>query len=71
VLAGESVIRGTRIAARHVADLIRRGASQAEVREDLELSDAQIEAALVFDRTTPRAGWREQGRRALTLLDQI
>jgi uncharacterized protein (DUF433 family) len=56
VLAGEPVIRGTRIAARHVADLIRRGASRAELRDDLELTDAQIEAALLFDRTSPKRG---------------
>ena len=60
VLAGEPVIRGTRIAARHVADLIRHGASRAELREDLDLTDAQIEAAVVFDCTTPKRGRRHQ-----------
>lgn len=56
VLGGEPVIRGTRISARHVAELLRRGASHAEVREDLDLTDSQIEAAVVFDCTTPRRG---------------
>ena len=56
VLGGEPVIRGTRIAARHVADLLKRGADQAEIMEDLDLSDAQIEAAVIFDRTSPRRG---------------
>jgi len=56
VLGGEPVIKGTRIAARHIADLVKRGASHAEIRDDLDLTDAQIEAALVFDRTSPKRG---------------
>lgn len=56
VLGGEPVLKGTRIAARHVADLVRRGATRAEIREDLELTDPQIDAAIVFDRTSPRRG---------------
>jgi uncharacterized protein (DUF433 family) len=56
VLAGEPVIRGTRIAARHVADLLRLGASPAEIGEDLDLTAAQIEAAAVFAQTTPKRG---------------
>lgn len=66
VLAGEPVIRGARIAARHVADLVRRGASRADIAADLDLTDAQIEAALVFDRTTPRRG-RPPVRRRRTM----
>jgi uncharacterized protein (DUF433 family) len=56
VLAGEPVIRGTRVAARHVADLIKRGAALAEVREDYDLTDEQIRAAIVFDKVTPKRG---------------
>jgi uncharacterized protein (DUF433 family) len=50
------VIKGTRLAARHIADLIKRGASTADIRGDFELTDAQIRAAVVFDRVTPRRG---------------
>nr|WP_294557594.1 DUF433 domain-containing protein [uncultured Rhodopila sp.] len=56
VLGGEPVIKGTRIAARHVADLMKRGAAREELRDDLDLTDAQIDAAVVFDRTSPRRG---------------
>ena len=56
ILGGEPVIKGTRIAARHIADLIKRGAARAEIHEDLDLNDAQIDAAMVFDRTTPKRG---------------
>lgn len=56
VLGGEPVLKGTRIAARHVADLIRHGASRAEIGDDLDLTEAQIEAALIFDQTSPKRG---------------
>jgi uncharacterized protein (DUF433 family) len=56
VLGGEPVIAGTRIAARHVADLVKRGATRAELRDDLDLTEAQIEAAIIFDQTTPKRG---------------
>ena len=56
VLGGEPVIKGTRIAARHVADVMKRGATREELRDDLELTDAQIDAAVVFDRTCPKRG---------------
>lgn len=66
VLGGEPVIRGTRVAARHVAGLLSQGASREEVREDLDLTDAQIDAAVVFDRTTPRRG-RPPARKPRTM----
>ncbi len=56
VLGGEPVIKGTRIAARHVADLMTRGATREELRDDLDLTDAQIDAAVVFDLTSPKRG---------------
>lgn len=56
VLAGEPVIRGTRIAARLVADLLRQGVAPAEIAEEYELAPAQIDAAALFDRVTPKRG---------------
>jgi uncharacterized protein (DUF433 family) len=56
VLAGEPVIKGTRLAVRHIADLIKQGASLAEIVAEFDLSDQQIEAAIVFDRVTPKRG---------------
>ncbi len=56
ILGGEPVIKGTRIAAGHFADLIKRGSSRDEIRDDLDLTEAQIEAAIVFDRATPNRG---------------
>ncbi len=55
-MGGEPVIAGARIAARHVADLVKRGATRAELRDDLDLTEAQIEAAIIFDQTTPKRG---------------
>ena len=56
VLAGEPVIKGTRIASHHIADLVKRGTTTAELREDFDLTDGQIRAAVVFDQVTPRRG---------------
>ena len=56
VLAGEPVIRGTRIAARLVADLLRQGASIEELQNEYDLARDQIEAAALFDRVTPKRG---------------
>ncbi len=56
VLSGEPVLKGTRIAARHVADLLRRGATFAQIEEDYGLSAEQVEAASIYDRTHPKRG---------------
>jgi uncharacterized protein (DUF433 family) len=56
VLAGEPVLKGTRIAARYIADLAKQGASHREICDEFDLSERQIEAAIVFDRVTPRRG---------------
>ncbi len=56
VLAGEPVIRGTRIAARLVADLIKQGVSHDEIQDEYDLTAEQVEAALLFDRVTPKRG---------------
>jgi len=66
VLCGEPVIKGTRIAARHVADLVKSGASTAEIREDFDLTDDQIRSAVVFDQVTPKRG-RPTSRRQRTV----
>jgi uncharacterized protein (DUF433 family) len=66
ILGGEPVIKGTRIAARHVADLVRRGATRAALRDDFDSTDAQIDAAVVFDRTSPKRG-RPSVRRDRTI----
>jgi uncharacterized protein (DUF433 family) len=65
VLGGEPVLKGTRIAVRHVADLVRQGATFEEIREDYDLASEQIEAALVYDRTRPKRG-RPLARRSRT-----
>jgi uncharacterized protein (DUF433 family) len=54
VLAGEPVVKGTRIPARLIADLVRQGVSRAKIRGEYDLSREQIEAAILFDRVTPR-----------------
>jgi uncharacterized protein (DUF433 family) len=56
VLAGETVVKGTRIPARLIADLVRQGVSRATIRSEYDLSREQIEAAILFDRVTPRRG---------------
>ena len=54
VQAGEPVIRGTRIPARLIADLMRQGVSRTKLRSEYELTSEQIAAAVLFDRITPR-----------------
>jgi uncharacterized protein (DUF433 family) len=56
VLAKEPVVKGTRIPARLVADLVRQGVSRATLRREYDLTREQIEAAVLFDRVTPRRG---------------
>ena len=56
VLHGEPVLKGTRIAVRHIADLVKHGASSDEIEEDYEISAEQVQAALIYDRTRPRRG---------------
>jgi uncharacterized protein (DUF433 family) len=65
VLNGEPVLRGTRLAVRHLADLVKRGATSEELQEDYEISAEQVEAALIYDRTHPRRG-RPPARRTRT-----
>jgi uncharacterized protein (DUF433 family) len=54
VLAGEPVVKGTRIPARLIADLVRQGVPRNELRSEYDLTREQIEAAIMFDRVTPK-----------------
>jgi uncharacterized protein (DUF433 family) len=56
VLAGEPVLKGTRISARLIADFVHQGVSRATIRREYDLTNEQIEAAVLFDRVTPRRG---------------
>ena len=56
VLAGEPVIRGTRIAARLVADLLKQGTSPEVIADEYDLTPEQVRAASIFDRVTPKRG---------------
>lgn len=58
VLAGEPVVKGTRIPARLIADLVRQGITRGKIRNEYELTREQIEAAVLFDRLTPRRARR-------------
>lgn len=50
VLAGEPVLKGTRVPARHVAEMLRQGATLAEIVAEFDLSPDQVEAAASFGR---------------------
>lgn len=63
VLGGEPVLRGTRIPIRVVADLVRKGASIKEIKGELGLSSAQIDASVKYDQVTPRRGRPPMKRR--------
>lgn len=55
ILRGEPILRGTRIPARHIAEMIRQGASAEEIAHEFDLTRDQIEAAILFDRVSPEA----------------
>jgi uncharacterized protein (DUF433 family) len=65
VLNGEPVLKGTRIAVRQIADLVRQGATSEELQEDFDLSAEQVEAAVIYDRARPKRG-RPLARRSRT-----
>lgn len=56
VLAGEPVIKGTRIPARLIADLVRQGVARGKIYNEYDLTREQTEAAILFDRVTPKRG---------------
>jgi uncharacterized protein (DUF433 family) len=66
VLNGDPVLKGTRISAHFVADLMKGGALSDEVAEELDLSPEQIDAAVLFARVSPRRGRPSARRRNLT-----
>ncbi|MBB4639055.1 DUF433 domain-containing protein [Longimicrobium terrae] len=57
VLAGEPVVRGTRISVHVVADLKEQGAGPSELLEEFpSLTPESLEAALLYARMYPRRG---------------
>lgn len=54
ILAGEPVLKGTHMPARHVADMLRQGVTVDEILEDFDLTPGQVSAAEVFNRTDRR-----------------
>jgi len=56
LLAGEPVLRGTRISARFIAELVRRGSAVEDLAADYDITPEQIEAAVLFDAVTPKVG---------------
>lgn len=57
IRGGEPVVKGTRVPAYVVADLIDQGADLREILEDYpSLSANKVRAALAFPRTHPRGG---------------
>jgi uncharacterized protein (DUF433 family) len=66
IMGGEPVLRGTRVPVRLVADLVKKGSSHAEIQEELDLSEKQIEAAVTYDSITPRRGRPRLNRRDVT-----
>jgi uncharacterized protein (DUF433 family) len=60
VLAGEPVFRGTRIGVEYVADLVRKGVPEAEIRQDFPaLSDDD----LAYAKLVVRFGKKSQDSR--------
>jgi uncharacterized protein (DUF433 family) len=61
ILGGEPVLRGTRLSARLIADLVRQGATAEELADDYDVTPEQVDAAVTFDRVNPRRGRPRQG----------
>jgi uncharacterized protein (DUF433 family) len=66
VMGGEPVVKGTRVPARMVAELVRQGASKDELRDDFDLTPEQVDAAVLFDRVTPKRGRPRTRREGVT-----
>ena len=57
ILSGERVFKGTRIPLEHIAGLLRKGVSEAEIREDYPaLSDLDLAFASIYARMSPPPG---------------
>lgn len=63
VLGGEPVLKGTRIPVRVVAELVKKGATAKDLKDEFDVTPAQMRAAVLFDRITPRRGRPPQARR--------
>ncbi len=64
ILGGEPVFPGSRLAVRHVGEMLARGADPAEVREDYPyLGERDIEFARLYSVAYPRIG-RPRGQAA-------
>lgn len=64
ILGGEPVFPGSRLAVRHVGEMLARGADAAEVREDYpDLTERDIEFAGLYAVAYPRIG-RPRGQAA-------
>lgn len=64
ILGGEPVFPGSRLAVRHIGEMLVRGADPAEVREDYpDLDERDIEFARLFTVAYPRIG-RPRGQAA-------
>lgn len=64
ILGGETVFPGSRLAVRHVGEMLARGATVAEVQEDYPyLSERDLAFAQLFVTAYPRIG-RPRGRAA-------
>jgi uncharacterized protein (DUF433 family) len=71
IQGGAATFRGTRILVHQIADLLKQGVEEAELRQDYpRLTSAMIAAAPVYARAHPRRGrprkpaWREHGELA-------
>lgn len=63
ILAGEPVVRGTRVSVHVLAELERQGAGRRELLEDYpSLTPESLEAALLYARMYPRRGRPRSGQ---------
>jgi uncharacterized protein (DUF433 family) len=56
VFAGAPCIKERRIPVRHVADIMRQGGTLKEMQDEYNLTPEEVEAAVIFDRVTPKRG---------------
>lgn len=67
VLGGEPVLKGTRIPVRVVADLVKKGATAKDLKDEFNVTPAQMRAAVLFDQIRPRRGRPPRVRRKTTV----
>ncbi len=56
VAGGEPVVRGTRVKAHMLADMIRRGVPASEIAREYQLTKDTVELAVLYDSLYPRRG---------------